>query len=558
MNMIKIVSEKRILLELFALILILSIAFFLRTININWDENYNFHPDERAIIMFTIDLRMPSNLNEFLSIDSPLNPKFFAYGNFPLYLLKIISEIASKFDPTLNDYGRIHMVGRLISAFFDTLTVLIVYLIGKKANSFKTGLFSSAIYTFTFLPIQLSHFYAVDTILNFFMILLIFILITYYKNPKKIYSVLMGTVFGFSLATKISALPIVSLVIFLFVYKAYQNKKDIKKIAVHLLLFSFFSISFFIALQPYVLIDFPEFLKQTNLQTQMSKDPFVFPFTLQYVNKIRYLYEFKNIFLWGAGPFITILAILGFAKILKGIKKENNFIYIVLASYFTIYFLLFGSFAVGWMRYMLPIYPLIALFSGLMIIEFTKKIKFIALKYIFFLLIIILGSIHTATLISIYRERNPRIIASEWINKNIPYGSTIAIEHWDDSLPIFGFEKYKSQTLNLYEPETNEKWAQIHQILESSEYIFIASNRLYKPLQKLTDCQNLPPGKCYYKTSKYYDELFNGNLGFAKIKEFTNYPNIPFLNINIIDDDADESFTVYDHPKIIVFKNIRK
>ncbi|MDO8270201.1 MAG: hypothetical protein Q7T54_06050, partial [Candidatus Levybacteria bacterium] len=80
-------------------------------------------------------------------------------------------------------------------------------------------------------------------------------------------------------------------------------------------------------------------------------------------------------------------------------------------------------------------------------------------------------------------------------------------------------------------------------------------NRLYVPLQKLNDCENLPPGKCYPITTSYYQNLFAGKRGFKKVAEFSQYPTIPFLNIKLNDQGADESFTVYDHPKIIIFKH---
>ena len=64
--------------------------------------------------------------------------------------------------------------------------------------------------------------------------------------------------------------------------------------------------------------------------------------------------------------------------------------------------------------------------------------------------------------------------------------------------------------------------------------------------------------------NRYYKDLFaernllGSKLRFVKVKEFTAYPMIrvgPF-HITIPDDTADESFTVYDHPKVMIFKKI--
>ena len=111
--------------------------------------------------------------------------------------------------------------------------------------------------------------------------------------------------------------------------------------------------------------------------------------------------------------------------------------------------------------------------------------------------------------------------------------------------------------MTLYElPDDQNKITDQYHKLQRSDYIIIASNRLYTPLQRLNDCAVFE--KCYPLTAQYYQDLFDGKLGFVKIAEFTSYPRIKLGNfwITINDDDADESFTVYDHPKIMIFKKI--
>ena len=189
----------------------------------------------------------------------------------------------------------------------------------------------------------------------------------------------------------------------------------------------------------------------------------------------------------------------------------------------------------------------------------TNTTNFKYYKYFNIVLLIVLvciGSIFIWPLsfMHIYSKPNTRVLASNWINQNIPAGKTLAIEHWDDGLPLFGGQNYKILTLELYNPDTPYKWQIINQQLAQTDYIIIASNRLYTPLMKLTNCQKLPDGRCYTQTAEYYKKLFNGALGFKKVAEFAVYPIIPILNIPINDQTADESFTVYDHPKIMIFK----
>lgn len=288
----------------------------------------------------------------------------------------------------------------------------------------------------------------------------------------------------------------------------------------------------------------------------MTKDAFTFPYTLQYVGKIPYLYELKNIILFGQGPIIGVLSLASFLYVVYRVVFESkNFPWqktLILLQFFLTYFLITGAFAIGFMRYMLPVYPILSIFVGIFLVSVFTPISKTKIFLGTILLIAIL--IWPLSFLSIYVKDNTRVSASEWIHKNIPSGSTIATEHWDDVLPLRGQEKYTILSLPLYEPDTMEKWTLINDQLSKSGYIIVASNRLYAPLMKLTNCLELPSGRCYVKTALYYKELFTEKSGFIKVAEITSYPTIPFTNFQIKDNIADESFTVYDHPKILIFK----
>ncbi len=56
----------------------------------------------------------------------------------------------------------------------------------------------------------------------------------------------------------------------------------------------------------------------------------------------------------------------------------------------------------------------------------------------------------------------------------------------------------------------------------------------------------------YPMTILYYQLLFSGKLGFERIAEFTSYPTL--FGIQFPDQVAEESFSVYDHPRVQIFK----
>jgi hypothetical protein len=334
---------------------------------------------------------------------------------------------------------------------------------------------------------------------------------------------------------------------------------------------------------PYAFLNFEKFISDVSLQIQMNNNPYIFPYTLQYVGSLSYFYYLKNIFFWGLGPFISVLSILGCFLIIKDLLKINwtkirssklefrgpklqlkiknynfqisNYLLFFTIFVYVFYFLIIGRSSVKFMRYILPLYPFLAILAGYGLLKIqNSKVK--SQNY-FIYFIIFSAVVWSLMFINIYSQKHTRIQATEWILKNISYGKTLAVEHWDDRLPLYGGENYNFAELTLYDqPDDDFKWRILNEKLKLTDYIIIASNRLYIPLQKLTDCQKFKV--CYPKTAKYYKKLFNEELGFKKIAEFAVYPGIKVdsFEFKINDQTADESFTVYDHPKIMIFKKI--
>ena len=554
---------------------ILLLALLLRIFGINWDEGSHLHPDERAIVLSVLSLHFPATLAEFLTPTSSWNPHFFAYGNFPFYLLRFVGDFVGIFDKQYAGYDGIQLVGRFLSTLFDLGTITMLFLLGKNLKNTITGLIAAFLYTVSTLPIQLSHFYAVDTPLTFFTTTILYLLLRFYEKPTGKKALLLGISFGFAIATKISAAVILVTIgltmcldfFLIFIRRPHKISHwgphfplFFRRLFQGVSLIALSSIVTYLILSPYTFIDSGRFFQQTEEQSRMTKDAFTFPYTFQYALKIPYLHELKNIFLFGIGPIIGTLSLIGSVifvyQAMTSTTKKDAAKHGILLTFFIIYTIIVGGFAVGFMRYMLPVYPLLCLFGAITIhklfSEFIpRRSPLFALSSLLFTALLLIWPL---SFLHIYEKKHTRIAASEWIHQHIPAGKTIALEHWDDGLPLSGIEKYTVLTYPLYEPDTDEKWSLMQENLTKTDYIILGSNRLYTPLQKLTDCEKLPENRCYVRTTLYYRSLFNGLLGFEKVAEFASYPTVPLLGWKINDQGADESFTVYDHPKIMIFK----
>lgn len=523
--------------------IILLLGLILRIYGVNWDQGFHLHPDERMLIM------VAGRINFFKN----LNPDFFNYGSLPIYLIKGTSQLIDLiFKTNLSNYQGMLITGRALSIIFDLVTTCLIYKIGQLLfKKSKISLLSSFLYAVAFFPIQNSHFFVVDVFLNTFTTLLIylllkFLIVTTRVRPHQschqliIYSALIGIIFAAMIATKFTViilLPVIISIIFIKLFKHWR------KLFFYLIIFHLSFVIFNFFFMPYAYLNFQKFFSDISLQLKMNSDAYIFPYTLQYVGTLPYLYYLKNIFLWGLGPVISVLSIIG----LWLMPKRKNILFFI---FYLFYFLIIGRSAVKFMRYMLPLYPFFALLSGYGLYQLYKRYKLLTYVLITGLLL------WTFMFLSIYSITHTRIAASDWIIKNIPKGSTLAVEHWDDRVPLYDGEKYNYQELTLYDqPDDETKWQILNEKLSKADYIIIASNRLYAPLQKLSNCQKFK--SCYPATTEYYKKLFNNQLLFKKVAEFTAYPELKILNFKfqIKDDSADESFTVYDHPKIMIFKN---
>jgi hypothetical protein len=581
----------------FKLYLVLLLAIFFRFYGLSWDQGFHLHPDERMITMVVTELRWPQTPEEWQSLFTPqgvLNPHFFAYGSFPLYFLKLSGWLFSFLNPKWLTYDWINLLGRGISVLADLGVIYLVYLIGKNIWSSRIGLWGAIFYSLAVFPIQAAHFYAVDSLLNIFILTTLYCLLLFYQKPLFKNAVIVGIFFGLSLATKVSATVLLAAIgialvvdlIFVFIKRIRQIRlvpkihqelfsflawlfsafKTPKKEELFRILFSCFkyglmititTIFVFLVFEPYALIDFPTFWRQTQEQRAMTKNAYVFPYTLQYVGTTPYLYHLKNLVFWGMGIPLGIFSILGtlflVAKMIKEVPqpgKENQEAKIViLLSFLLVYFLVVGQFAIKFMRYLLPLYSLLCLFAAWFLFQLPG-----IYKKIFLTLTLGFSLLWAISFITIYSQPNTRVSASNWINKDIPQGSKLAVEHWDDRVPMWG--NYQFLEMPMYEPDASaSKWQLVEQNLAQADYLILASNRLYVPLPKLTDCKKYKV--CYPKTAQYYQQLFAGQLGFRKVAEFSSYPTLSLLGLAIIDDSADESFTVYDHPRIIIFKRTK-
>jgi 4-amino-4-deoxy-L-arabinose transferase-like glycosyltransferase len=511
-----------------ALLLIIFFGALLRLYNLNWDQGHYLHPDERLYVNAS-GISLPKTIKDFFSTDSPLNPKMFYYGSFPLYIYKIINISLL---PSIN----FTIVSRIVSSLLSVFTIPIVFFIGKELFSKKIGIFSAFVFAFSAGSIQYAHFNTTEGILTFLLSLITLLSVYTLRHNGNIFAVLLGILTGISYATKITGLTFAIIPIISYILLYFKERK-ISKIILQI---GVFIISIVIAgflFAPYQIIDYKQFSSEQTYMQAVTYGKYKPPFVIIYEKTIPYVYQMTQELPFTFGFASLPLALIGFFLIARAyFKKKSNLLYVFILLYPIIYFAWSGAWYAKFSRYYILLFPFLSIYAGYLLSK---------LKKIYLIILLSAIAINGILFMRIYLKENTRIQASEWIYSNVSNQSKIAGEHWDDNLPLplantFG-KNFTISQLTVYDPDSSEKISKLSQALSEDDYFIISSRRVYHSILVNKDK--------YPLTSNFYKLLFEEKLGYKLEKSFTNYP------FYFSDDFADETFQSYDHPPVYIFKN---
>src|SRR5258706_575259 len=219
-----------------ALIAILILAVALRMRGLNWDESQHLHPDERFLTMVESAIKLPSSLGQYFdTAQSPLNPYnnnfgSFVYGTAPLFFVRLLSQLIG-----MTDYGKVFLLGRILSALADVFVVVMIFAIGRRLYSLRIGLLAALLYAMSVLPIQQSHFFTVDTFTNVPLVLAFWFTLDIAEGKRGWRSfVLAGTFFGLMLASRINMVPFIGIIALAGLLRLIKLLGEVQHITVEL------------------------------------------------------------------------------------------------------------------------------------------------------------------------------------------------------------------------------------------------------------------------------------------------------------------------------------
>jgi len=594
------------------LALIMVMGGWLRFTGLDWDSRYQLHPDERAILFVEQRIDAPTSLPQALDARvSPANPfnapqgaPPYPYGHLPLYANVAISRLlelacgslslCGSISPdslaaqllnvsALPHYDHLLMVGRAMSALCDTITIGVTFWLAKSIGNRVSGLVAASLVAFAVVHIQNAHFGTVDALTTLFStISLLFMTRPISPHRTALSGLFMGLAVSCKLASALLLAPFV--VSELSILRSGSSwrisgiRTFLKGACVAFIAFTFTS--------PYAILDGAFYTEGAITQAGIASGWLDAPYTRQYIGAIPLAYTLDQQARWALGLPVTLVAYTGVAfSVIEAAKTKRRQLLTQLCWIFVT--LIASSVLLAKLpRYMLPATPtLVSMGSRLLTIPFVeplkRPLKLPCSAAIWSVAIVLITVVFTAgyaiAFANLYTQTHPLVEASHWIYRELPPTSSLAVERWDDALPLppanddapqFREKDFARYSVDWFaEPDGEEKLeGNLHYIAES-DYIILSSNRLYGTIPRLR--LRYPFSAAYYRT------LFSGELGFALVNVFQRFPRI--LGISLVDDtiagtgladpgiafpefaihlgSVDESFTVYDHPQALIFKN---
>jgi YYY domain-containing protein len=592
---------------LLLLLAILIIGAALRFTGLDWDDSKHLHPDERFLTMVENSLDWPESLKEYFDTSlSPLNPYnrghgSFVYGVLPVFITKAAGQLTG-----LTGYDGVYLAGRAVSGVMDLICVVLIYAIGARLYDRRVGLLGALLLSLTVLNIQQSHYFTVDTTTTFLVTLALYLAVRVAQGDRWRDRIGLGIVFGLAVACKISVLSFGLVIALAFALAAWRRGaqeagerhrsrrlgryllhgsvrdltpergvdwdwltlKALELLPAVLVVGALAAVAFRVA-QPHAFKG-PGFLglslnphwKDNMLYVQkLVSGEIDYPPSHQWAARGPVLFMWQNLVLWGLGLPLGLSVWAGWALMAWELLQRRS-AHLLPWVWMTFTFFCQSIQFVKAMRYILPIYPTMALVGAYGLVRLwdwahgapraaTPRRQ----SWLQWLGRVMVGAVVVGTALwalaftSIYTRPVTRITASRWVNANIPLGSSISFELWDDPVPMnvdgrLASDDYVMIRMEPYWEDVPEKREMLLGWLAQTDYIIFSSNRLYGSIPRLP--------QRYPMTTRYYEMLFSGELGYEQIAEFVSRPRL--LGLEIADDDADESFTVYDHPKVTIFR----
>ncbi len=433
------------------LLLLLAIGFLLRVWGITFGLPFYYHIDEWGYLAPAWHLQVAdfniSNFTPSIYIIFSLH-RLVCFTAEILNLPAYISETCVSY---ANGSQTFFLLGRLLSAFFGTATIMLVYITGKKLFGQVVGLIAAVFLTFMFIHIRDSHYATPDVTVTLFTICAFyFCILIRDRNTVRDYTA-ASLFIGLAIATKWTAVLLVIPFLWAHITSAREIKRGIWPVLLDSRLFLSGTLAalVFVVGTPWSIVNPEAFARQVYNLYQLGRSG---GFGIFQVDNVPGWIFYLKTLRWGAGDPITLLSIVG---VLYAIYKHSREDMLVL-SFLLPYYLYMGRTGLFFARYVIPMLPFLTLLAARVLevvvlkTPLTRHRKNLSCAALTGLLI--LPSLHSAIQHNLLlMQEDTRTIARKWLIANVHDGAKIAVEWHGPPLPEERYDVHLAPIVGLSE-----------------------------------------------------------------------------------------------------------
>ena len=400
------------------------LVFIVRVLGVRHGLPGIYHPDEPIVVSRAVNV----------VINGDLNPHFFHWPSLLMYLLAIeyeiiylIGKLAGSFNNTDDFFryyslfkGDFHLWGRVLIALMGTGFSYFLFLITKLWFDRKMAYCALFVSAFTPLLIKHSHFITPDIPALFFASVSIYFLSKYHFLEKRVAFLYWASVMaGLAAATKYNyALMIIPVMIILLsdTPQKFQKKLNLSACVIGSMIVTFFIFN------PFILIDFKTFAQQFKEITLHLSEGHIGMEAKSHpsIDLLKHTFSGTSIIIFAGALIGAIISLF-----------KDRIWALALISFPLLILLSHGRWPVTADRYAIPLLIFVLYFFPVTIQVIYQRFSSHPSVYKFALLALLILSLPisaSAKTISNHMKMDTREVAREWINRNIPAHSKLALE----------------------------------------------------------------------------------------------------------------------------------
>lgn len=413
------------------LLLVVLVAFSLRVWGIGFGLPYDYHPDEHQYVSEAVHFLTEGDLNPHRFN----NPTLYKYVLFIEYTMSyVLGKVIGAFQDCLdfealwaNDPTQFFLSGRLTTAGLSTVTIILVYMIGKRAYGRRQGLIAALLLSFTFLHARDSHYAVNDVPLAFMACMALLYCIRLMRSRS--WWAYLGVGIAGGLATSIKHTG-VFLILPLFLAHVLSHhagpptslaKIVDRRVVIALLVFA---VAYVLG-TPYSLLDHETFTRDVVKMYERGVHGYK---GIQIDGASGWVYYVKSLN-WGMGYALLGLSLSGVLYAIYRHQEED----MVLVSYPLVLYLTMSRQLMFFSRFIIPAIPMLTVFAGRLLVDSVNWLPFRdrykgAATAVLAALILAQPAWSTIRHDILLTREDTRTLAREWVEENVPGGARIARE----------------------------------------------------------------------------------------------------------------------------------